>query len=103
MKKAFSTLISVIILMLFSALIVFVFEIKAIQNENIKNEYLQIQAKLHLDFLNEYVKTLNDNSIKTLEFANNHFSLKIESTTNSFELFVIANQHNISLHKSVIK
>lgn len=103
MKKAFSTLISVIILTVFSALVVFIFEIKAIQSENIKNEYLQIQAQLHLDFLKHIVTQLNDDSIENLEFVEEPFTLKVESTSSHYELFVYAKQYNIAQHTRIIK
>jgi len=103
MKNGFSSLITLLLLSIFAGLLIFTFEVKAIKSENIKNEYLQIQAKLHMDFLNDISKTLNDETIKTLEFNDDVFRLKIEVLENTIELYVSSVHHNVSLHTTVIR
>lgn len=103
MKKSFTLLLTLSILILFSFLIVFVFEIKALKSENIKNEYLQTQAQLHLNFLDSVAQDITDDAINTLHYEDTVFSMRIENYSNRLELFVYANQHAVSLHKTIIK
>lgn len=103
MKHSFSILIMFAIITLFSALGIFMFEIKSLKSENIKNEYLQTQAQLHLEFLTDLVKTIEDASISTLLYNDNIFNLKIEVYTNRYELYVYATEQNVSLHRTIIK
>lgn len=103
MKKAFSTLLLLSIITLFSAFILFAFEIKSMQSENIKNEYLQLQAKLHLEFLKKVALQLNDNSINKLLYEDELFELKIEIQNNTYDIFVHAKHHNVALHEQLIK
>lgn len=88
---------------MFTALIVFMFEVKSIKSVNLTQEYLHTQAQLHLDFLKHYAKTLNDDSIKTLQLQEETFHLKIEVLEKSIELYVQSNQYPIRLHESLIK
>ena len=79
------------------------FEVKALKSENLKNEYLQTQARLHLDFLDSVAQDITDNTINTLTYEEGIFSMRIENYVDRLELFVYANQHNVSLHKTIIK
>ena len=104
MKKATSLLITLAIVMLFSSLILFIFEIKSLKSENLKNSYLQTQAKLHEAFLTQVVSHIkNDESIETLSYEDKLFELKIIVTPTQFDLYVQAYNYPIALHKTIIK
>ena len=103
MKKSYSLLIIMVLILLFSSLIIFVFEIKSLRSENIKNEYLFTQATLHEQFLiqlTEHIK--QDTTIEKLEFEEGLFTLKVTQSATQFELEVSANDYPIRLHKTII-
>lgn len=106
MKKAF-TLFSVLILVfIFSILAVKIYEVKSINSINIINKYKYIQAKNHLAFLEEYIKSLSDySSFKKLAIEDENYSinayLKEEINFYEIELVVKTNDHNIRVQKVV--
>ncbi|MCR1814648.1 hypothetical protein [Aliarcobacter butzleri] len=51
MKKAYTLLITIVLISTFSYLGILILETKALKNHNLSNQYLYIQAKNHLNFL----------------------------------------------------
>ncbi|MDN5062795.1 hypothetical protein [Aliarcobacter butzleri] len=51
MKRAYTLLITIVLISTFSYLGVLILETKALKNQNLSNQYLYIQAKNHLNFL----------------------------------------------------
>ncbi|WP_154656344.1 hypothetical protein [Aliarcobacter faecis] len=51
MKKAYTLLLTILLLTIFSYVSLQILQTKAIKSENIKNQFLYIQAKNHLSFL----------------------------------------------------
>jgi hypothetical protein len=101
MKKAFIALMVLFIVIIFSALILFIFEIKALNNENSKNEYLYTQGKLHLHFLQKVVDKVKHEPFETLTLQQAPFELHIKKTPLYFECYVFHNTENIRLVKRI--
>lgn len=106
MKKAF-TLFSVLILVfIFSILAVKIYEVKSISSINIINKYKYIQAKNHLVFLEEYIKSLSDySSFKKITIEDENYSInayvKEEINFYEIELVVKANDHDIRVQRVI--
>ncbi|WP_419675961.1 hypothetical protein ACN2CX_02800 [Aliarcobacter butzleri] len=58
MKKAYTLLITIVLISTFSYLGVLILETKALKNQNLSNQYLYIQAKNHLNFFEDFVTGL---------------------------------------------
>ncbi|WP_044415894.1 hypothetical protein [Halarcobacter anaerophilus] len=79
MKKSFTLFSTLILILLFSLLAVKIFETKNITSINILKQYNYIQAKNHLEFLEEYIK-----SLESLEMIN-----KIQIKNDNFEILAL--------------
>lgn len=106
MKKSFSLLSTILLILVFSSISVIMFENKSINNVNLKNQYLYIQGKNHLDFLEEYIKSINLDDVNKIEIENKNFEIyaKVEKKTENFEinLYSKSKTHNIALHKTIL-
>ncbi|QKF58735.1 hypothetical protein ACNSOO_10860 [Aliarcobacter lanthieri] len=78
MKKAYTLIITLILLVVFSLVANQILENSSLGNESLKQKVLYIQAKNHLKFLEEYILSLN---LEDIESINN---LKIDD--DSFEI-----------------
>ena len=54
MKKAYTLLLTIVLITIFSVLGIFILETKSLKNTNLTNQYLYIQAKNHKNFLKDY-------------------------------------------------
>jgi len=106
-KKAYTLFITIILLSVFSYVGVLILETKSIQNTNIQNKYLYIQAKNHKEFLKQYIKIINLEGINNLSIEDPIFTIKalINKHGSSYEIdiFVSAKKYDISLHEKVIR
>ncbi len=106
MKKAF-TLFSVLIsVFIFSILAVKIYEVKSINSINIINKYKYIQAKNHLAFLEEYIKSLSDySSFKKITIEDENYSInayvKEEINFYEIELVVKANDYDLRVQRVI--
>ncbi len=103
MKKAFTLLVVLIIVSAFSLLLLFSIEVKTLKNNNQTKAYLYLQAKLHMQFLEDVAKNLSDDTIETLFLQKENFSFEIHNLEKRTELFVYSNKQDIRLHKSLTK
>ena len=107
MKKAYTLLLTIILITLFSVLGIFILETKSLKSENLTNQYLYIQAKNHKNFLKDYLKSIDLNGINDFEIKDDLFDIyaKIEKNNSIFtiDIFVKAKEYDISLHEKVIK
>lgn len=107
MKKAYTLLITIILITLFSFLSISILQTKSLRNENLTNQYLYIQAKNHKNFLKDYLKSIDLNEIKDFEIKDDLFDIyaKIEKNNSIFtiNIFVKAKEYDISLHEKIIK
>jgi len=67
MKSSYTLIITLILLVVFSVLTNQILENSSLGNESIKQKVLYIQAKNHLEFLQEYILSLDLNDIKNIE------------------------------------
>ena len=107
MKKAYSLLMTITLITLFSVLGIFILETKSLRSENLTNQYLYIQAKNHKNFLKDYLKSIDLNGINDFEIKDDLFDIyaKIEKNNSIFtiHIFVKAKDYDISLYEKVVK
>ena len=107
MKKAYSLLITITLITLFSVLGIFILETKSLRSENLTNQYLYIQAKNHKNFLKDYLKSIDLTNINHFEIKDDLFDIyaKIEKNNSIFtiHIFVKAKDYNISFYEKVVK
>lgn len=106
MKKAFTLFSVLVLLFVFSLLGYKIFEVKSINSINIINQYKYIQAKNHLLFLEQYIKTLNDYSnIEKISIDDKNFQInafvKNKSSNYQIELIVQSNEDKIRVQKLI--
>ncbi|MCT7584110.1 hypothetical protein N5U55_08320 [Aliarcobacter butzleri] len=104
MKKAYTLLITIVLISTFSYLGVLILETKALKNQNLSNQYLYIQAKNHLNFFEDFVKNYDLKDITHLQIEDELFDIyatKLDS--NVIDIFVKAKDFDISIHKQIIK
>ncbi|AXH11646.1 hypothetical protein [Halarcobacter bivalviorum] len=105
MKKSFILFSVIILLFVFSLLMIKIYETKSINSLNIVNQYKYIQAKNHLLFLEEYLRSLNDfSSLSKLEIEDKDYKIiafiSSKESLYEIELIVKAFEHNVRVHKS---
>lgn len=107
-KNSFTLLSTLILVFIFSILIIKIFEVKSISSINIVNQYKYIQAKNHLDFLENYIYSLDDlDSIDKIKIINKEFDIlafiKKDQDNYQIELIVKDIKYNIRVHKKITK
>lgn len=107
MKKAYTLLISIVLITIFSYIAISILETKSLRSTNLSNQYLYIQGKNHLDFFKSYIKEIDLADISHLEIKDDFFDIyaKIEKKDSIFtiKIFVKAKNYNISLFEKFIK
>ena len=107
MKKAYTLLITITLITLFSVLGIFILETKSLRSENLTNQYLYIQAKNHKNFLKDYLKNIDLTNKNDFEVEDDLFNIyaKIEKNNSIFtiHIFVKAKNYDISLYEKVVK
>lgn len=107
MKKAYTLLITITLVTLFSILGIFILETKSLRTTNLTNQYLYIQAKNHKNFLKDYLKSIDLSNINHLKIEDDIFDIyaKIESKNSIFvvDIFVKAKDYDISLDEQFSK
>jgi len=102
MKSAYAMLVVLIVLTMSLVLLTFIVEVKSLKQQNYTKEFLYLQAKLHLEFL-EKVSARLDETTQKLHLEESGFILEIFQEEKTYELFVAFNEKNIRLHKTIIK
>lgn len=104
-KNSFTLFSTLILVFIFSILTIKIFETKSISSINIINQYKYIQAKNHLDFLENYINSLVElDSLDKLQIENSDFEIlafieKVESKKYEVELIVKSIEENIRVYK----
>ncbi len=80
-KKGFALLFIIVLVITFSFLSVYILEIKTFQTNIQTKSYLQIQAKFHLDFAQDYIQSLpldkkDEECVNELIIDNEDFEIK---------------------------
>lgn len=105
-KKSFILLSTLLLVVLFAFLSIRIFEAKNITSINIQNQYNYIQAKNHLVFLENYIKSLESLDLTDkINIVNDNFNIYalIKKTKGDFEaeLIVEALDSKIRVYKRV--
>jgi len=108
MKKSFTLLSTILLVFVFASLSIYLYELKSINSVNITNQYLYIQGKNHLDFLEEYLEQIPSlDKTNKIEIENEHFliysHIKKQVSNYELDLYVKSKTHNISLHKKIFR
>lgn len=103
MKKAYTLLLTILLLTIFSFLSIQILQTKAIKSENIKNQFLYIQAKNHLIFLEEYVKSIDLKNIESIKIEDNLFDIKAIKSKDlkHINLYVKSFDYNVRVTKII--
>ncbi|XPV67826.1 MAG: hypothetical protein ACNI25_10930 [Halarcobacter sp.] len=107
-KNSFILLTTLILIFIFSFLIINIFEVKSLNSQNINNQYRFIQAKNHLNFLQDYIKSLTTlKLLDTISIKDDKYNIyaTIEKKEENYEIdiYVKAKDFNISLHKKIFR
>ncbi|MGE0051060.1 MAG: hypothetical protein AB7S49_05985 [Arcobacter sp.] len=107
MKKAYTLLITITLVTLFTYLASVILETKSLRSQNLANQYLYLQAKNHMNFFKDYMNTLDLKEINHLQIEDDLFDIyaNIEFKENFYisNLYVKAKDYDISLHEKVVK
>ena len=107
MKKAYTLLLTIVLITIFSVLGIFILETKSLKNTNLTNQYLYIQAKNHKNFLKDYIKELDLKDINRIEIEDELFDIfaqiKSKDSIYAIDIFVKAKNYDISLYERVTK
>uniref|UniRef100_UPI004048C9E3 hypothetical protein n=1 Tax=Aliarcobacter sp. TaxID=2321116 RepID=UPI004048C9E3 len=107
MRNAYTLLISIVLITIFSYLSISILETKTLRSTNLTNQYLYIQGKNHLQFFKEYIKSTDLKDIEKLEIKDDIFLIyaKIESINSIFtiDIFVKGKDYDISLYEKITK
>jgi hypothetical protein len=107
MKKSFALVLTIILVATFSYLITFIYETKALSAKNTQNQYLYIQAKNHMEFLKEYVNSIDIENTNHLIIDDNSFlieaNMEKKDSNYKLELIVESKKENIRLINTLIK
>lgn len=110
MKKSYTLLITIVLVSLFSYLALSIAQTKSFANKNIENQYLYIQAKNHLNFVVEYLNSIDINeleNIENLKIDDEKFNIEsfIKKVDNTFEIeiFIQSKEFDIRLYEKIIK
>ena len=103
MKKAYTLLITIVLISTFSYSGVSILETKALKNQNLSNQYLYIQAKNHLNFFEDFVTDYDLKDITHLQIEDELFHIYATKLIDSNVIFVRARDFDVSIHKQIIK
>lgn len=109
-KKAYTLLITIVLISLFSYLIISTMQTKSFANKNIQNQYLYIQAKNHMDFFRNHINSMNTDKLKSmnkLELKDDLFKIEANikdiNSNLQIDIFVKSISFDIRLHERVIR
>lgn len=104
MKKSFTLLITILLLVIFSLVSLQILQTKAIKSQNISNQFLYIQAKNHLDFLEEYILSIDLKDIDSIKISDDFFLINaVKSQDEKYiNLYVEAYDFNIRATKRLL-
>ena len=107
MKKAYTLLITIVLMTIFSVLGIFILETKSLRSTNLTNQYLYIQAKNHKNFLKDYLKDIDLTNINHLKIEDDLFdiyaTINTENQKHIINFYVKAKDYDVSIHEKIIK
>ncbi len=102
-KKSFVLVLTLFLLSIFSFLLIFIFQTKSLQNKNIKNQYLYIQANNHKEFLKDYIKSIDLKDIKKIQIKDKTFTIEAFIKKSKVHIFIKAKNYDVNVHSSFTK
>lgn len=104
MKKSFTLFVTIVLFSVFTYVTFDILQTKAIKSENIKNQFLYIQAKNHISFLEDYLKSIDLKDIDSLKVDDNFFDIKAQKSKDfaGYLLSVSSNDFNIRITKKFL-
>ena len=104
MKKSFTLFVTIVLFSVFTYVTFDILQTKAIKSENIKNQFLYIQAKNHISFLEDYLKNIDLKDIDSLKVDDNFFDIKAQKSKDfaGYLLSVSSNDFNIRITKKFL-
>lgn len=104
MKKSFTLFVTIVLFSVFTYVTFDILQTKAIKSENIKNQFLYIQAKNHIFFLEDYLKNIDLKDIDSLKVDDNFFDIKAQKSKDfeGYLLSVSSNDSNIKITKKFL-
>ena len=109
--KAFTLLITIVLISLFSYLLISNMQTKSFANKNIENQYVYIQGKNHMSFFKDYINSMSIDKLRNMykiELKDDFFKIEanIKKDTNSnikIDIFVKSKNSDLRLYEQVIK
>ncbi len=89
------------VLNIFSILSIYILQTKSVQKVNLQNQYLYIQAKNHLNFFEDYIKTLDLKDKKKIELEDDIFYIYAKIDKKNINIFVKSKNYSIRLYKTI--
>lgn len=99
-KKSFILFSTLILILIFSIISLKIFENKSISSQNIINQHTYIQAKNHLNFLEEYISSLDSlELIDKIQIKDDKFDIfaLIKKDEDRFDIELIVKAKNIDV------
>lgn len=107
MKKSYTLLITIALITLFSYSTISILQTKALENENISNQYLNIQAKNHMIFFKDYLKNIDLKGVNHLQIEDDFFDIyakvKFFDSKYLINVYVKSKNYDISLYEKIVK
>jgi hypothetical protein len=108
MKSSFTLLFTILIVTILSLISIKIFETKSVNSTNLTNKYVYIQALNHLEFLEEYINSLEDvKNIDEIKIDNKEFYIKAifkkVALKYKISLEVKAKNFNVRVQKTLTK
>ena len=100
MKQSFALLTTIILVILFSVISIRLVETNLLSSNLNKLKYLHLQANIHIDKINDYIKNHNHTEID--EYKNNwidqRFSINITNDENNSSIYYMSIKTNDDSH-----
>lgn len=104
MKKSYTLLITIVLITIFAYLSSLILETKSLKSQNLKNQYLYVQAKNHKNFLKEYLETLDLKSFNEIEIEDEFFLIHAIKSQDlkSMNLYIKSKEFDIGITEKII-
>lgn len=101
-KKSYILILALISLSVFSYVFLNIIKNTNLQNSNNTRYILYTQARLHLNFLEKYIRNTNLENIKNIKIENDSYDIRANIENENIHLFVKHKNYRISLYKKIL-
>lgn len=104
MKKSYTLLITIVLITIFAYLSSLILETKALKSQNLRNQYLYVQAKNHKNFLKEYLETLDLKSFTEIKIEDEFFLIHAIKSQDlkSMNLYIKSKEFDIRITEKIV-